>query len=477
MGRQKYSKLTPGNIAWPSEPIKILGIFVGHDKEFCYQKNWKNKLASLEHMLSAWTKRNLTVVGRINIIKTLGISKLLYNASILDVPENIIKEVDKIIFKFIWKNKSEKVKRKVMYGGYDQGGLRVSDFRSQVAAYKLKWFRRLYEKNDGDVEKWKILPLLYFENIGPLIVTANLSKVPLCLNIPPFYNSVAYAIQRFNESQLAIPVNYNSIMEQIIWGNKFICVKDKALYNRKWIDSGIIKIKDIVEKNNFITSEQLIDKLKFKHNWISEYTRIINAIPKEWKNTIYNHNICKNENNLNKNPLLSMTIRQLYNLLQKDRIQIPLKIQGKWEALLDQRQIDWKKVWYRKISMVKENRFKQLNFKLLHMIIPTKMQLYKWKIIDNYFCTRCKVADDELHYFYYCNNAKTLWCFIKKKFNLDRVPTLPNIILGTDSKFINDILNLGTFCIAKARTLKFYDKWKLASITSLFEIEYNKRHL
>ena len=37
---------------------------------------------------------------KINIVKTFRISKLIYNPSVLAVPENFIKKIDKLIFSF-----------------------------------------------------------------------------------------------------------------------------------------------------------------------------------------------------------------------------------------------------------------------------------------------------------------------------------------------------------------------------------------
>jgi exonuclease III len=51
-----------GNIKWSTDPIKTLGVYFGHDT---------NKFSS-------WSKRNLTMLGKITIIKTLILPKLAY---------------------------------------------------------------------------------------------------------------------------------------------------------------------------------------------------------------------------------------------------------------------------------------------------------------------------------------------------------------------------------------------------------------
>ena len=56
----------------------------------------------LKNVLNQWTTRNLTLIGRICIVKTLAISKLVYNTCVLNVPSNFAEKVNDICFKFIW---------------------------------------------------------------------------------------------------------------------------------------------------------------------------------------------------------------------------------------------------------------------------------------------------------------------------------------------------------------------------------------
>ena len=42
-------------------------------------------------MLNSWKRRKLTLHGQIKIVKTLGLSKLIYNTSVLVIPEHYVK--------------------------------------------------------------------------------------------------------------------------------------------------------------------------------------------------------------------------------------------------------------------------------------------------------------------------------------------------------------------------------------------------
>ena len=62
--------------------------------------------------------RNLTMIGRIHIIKTFILSKVQYNWSNDSVPRQFIKLLNRIIFKFIWNGKREKIKRTTLIKMY-----------------------------------------------------------------------------------------------------------------------------------------------------------------------------------------------------------------------------------------------------------------------------------------------------------------------------------------------------------------------
>ena len=65
--------------------------------------------------------RDLTLFGRVLIVKSLGISQLIYSASNVDVPNYVISTVKKRLFGFLWKNNRDKIKRVGLYQNYDKG--------------------------------------------------------------------------------------------------------------------------------------------------------------------------------------------------------------------------------------------------------------------------------------------------------------------------------------------------------------------
>ena len=111
LGSWKNNRETPFGFRWPRDPIKALGIFFSYDLHAATELNFIEKIRNLEKTLNSWKRRNLTLLGKINIVKTLGLSKLIYNTSVLVIPEQLIKEINSIIFNFIWDGKPPKIKK------------------------------------------------------------------------------------------------------------------------------------------------------------------------------------------------------------------------------------------------------------------------------------------------------------------------------------------------------------------------------
>ena len=103
----------------------MLGTFISYNEKENEKSNFTLKLQKLKTILDIWNWRNLTLFGRCLIMKSLGISQLVHTISSLDVPRECLGAANSAIFKFIWKNKKDKMKRKLMILDYDQGGLRA----------------------------------------------------------------------------------------------------------------------------------------------------------------------------------------------------------------------------------------------------------------------------------------------------------------------------------------------------------------
>ena len=92
LGSLRRNKSKPFGFKWPEESIVALGVSFSYNVDLTTQRNFEDKVTKLEKQLNLWRQRDLTLIGRITITKTLALAKLLYCASVLPVPKNIVQK-------------------------------------------------------------------------------------------------------------------------------------------------------------------------------------------------------------------------------------------------------------------------------------------------------------------------------------------------------------------------------------------------
>ena len=55
-----------------------------------------------------------TLLGRLQIIKTFAIPKFMFRASKIPLTKEVIKEINSVLIKFVWKSGKDKIKRKTL---------------------------------------------------------------------------------------------------------------------------------------------------------------------------------------------------------------------------------------------------------------------------------------------------------------------------------------------------------------------------
>ena len=78
-------------------------------------------------------------MDRVLLSKAEGLSRLVYPALSLYVDRKTCAAIDSLLFKFVWRNRTEYVKRKTLIRQYSEGGLNVLDFQTINSIFKINW--------------------------------------------------------------------------------------------------------------------------------------------------------------------------------------------------------------------------------------------------------------------------------------------------------------------------------------------------
>ena len=139
-----------------------------------------------------WKSRNLSLTGKILIIKVLGLSRFALLASLLSVPKEDIIKVNTLIYNFIWNGKIDKVKSTLLEQDIAKGGLKMLDFETMVKGAKIKWIKRYFEGEHAD---WKIMFETFCckENLN-VYLRSNFDMKELPISIPNYYTTRHYDV-------------------------------------------------------------------------------------------------------------------------------------------------------------------------------------------------------------------------------------------------------------------------------------------
>ena len=210
--------------------VKILGVHFTYDSRAKRRLNFDEIVTSIKQKLHIWRWRDLTIMGRIQIVKTFIIPIFLYRASMICSDQEFVKEVNKIIFDFIWKGK-DKVKRSVLVGDIEDGGLKAPHLMSMIETQRIICCKILA---CDEPSSWKTILLHYLKPVGgKLILCCNFDVKMLPIKLPPFYEdclkSFAKCSVAINHSEEAID-DRNAILQTILWNNRLIRIDGKVVF-------------------------------------------------------------------------------------------------------------------------------------------------------------------------------------------------------------------------------------------------------
>ena len=143
--------------------VKYLGIVISKDKIITENMNIGNSIDKCKPILNRWLQRDITIFGRVLLSKMDSLSRLVYPACSLPISARMIKSINTINFKFIWKNKCQYIRKDDMVKLYEEGGVNAIDFEVMNGVLKLKWLKAFV----SDVHSfWAIIPNMIFQKLG-----------------------------------------------------------------------------------------------------------------------------------------------------------------------------------------------------------------------------------------------------------------------------------------------------------------------
>ena len=404
-------------------PEKCLGIPMGKNKNL--SDFWDKVITKMTNKLGPWKMRNLTIFGRIHVVKSIALSIVLYAVEMTHMDKMYIDKIKKLIWEFIWEGKKVIVKHNVCMLPRILGGLGIPDFEILVKVRRIKTLINIIASKPED--NWSILAkkhIKYFDRLYSVdwfvLRCTDSSKDVNNSNIPEFYKECILNFQELCRLSRCKSVNE----DQIIWCNNSFVFLNDVLSFKHWSRDGLVFLSDVVSRGA-IFSENIEQKLTTKAAMIFEVAKLKVAlkdyfectfsVEDKGKTQISLSEICNYEFCLPsgyKKILTDLTSKDLFEILTC-RNKIEIRSVNYWKERFPD--LDFKLI-INKLFLCKSIYRKCLffNWRIFHGQLFTESALYRMNLSDGICCMCNSNREDLLHLIVNCANVSHVWIEVEK---------------------------------------------------------------
>ena len=406
--------------------------------------------------------------------KTFLIPKLLYVSSIIQTPMEIIKRMERMIFKFLWKG-PDKVTRNSVINSIKNGGFNLIDIETQIKALRLSWIPRILDSTRKG--PWKSYFNHYLKPYGgTFLLKCNYEFKDLTTLLNGFYSDLLLWWEEFRNT--FSDINY---AQRIIWNNKDIRIDNRSVFYKLYYESGIVYVRDLIFESDNKQSHDFYRQKGLKTDFLT-WTGLRLSVPKELRSFELLPEIDSinfKHNNIQFDVYVYRAkCKHFYKLLITAKAKLP----NMSKKLISDFDISnsLEEIYSLPKTVASETYIWSFQYRVLNYILYTNSKLFKIDLSLNDKCTFCGSSKEELyHLFLECSHAQIFWkTFSSWWFELAKeniTMTLKDIILGDLNRtdIVNYLTILGKLCIWECRKAGIYPDFNifLKKVKIKFETE------
>ena len=412
LGQNKHSNtvyLPDTKMQWNPSKFKLLGIWFTNDLSEITKINTADTFLEVKQLFRIWSKRINTPLGRVAILKSLILSKLIYLWILLpNPPHKEITELQNLCFEFVWDKKTDRIKRIYTVQNVDNGGIDIPKIDIYIPALKLTWIKKLYTGKP----KWKQILKANCPEIDTLDNYGSTHLLNSECNL--FWKDTFNAFTLFS-SNVTLGNEQEILSEPLFHNNRFQ-IGNKPFHFQKWTGKNIFFVKDLIDENGaFLNYTSFIKKYSVKINYLN-YMGCINSVKmyiKRYGIEISDRLGLETHKTMQLISYGKNGARVFYNIMLEKICILNIQAFANWERKLDTA-IDWETV-AKYVKRIKDVKLKWLQIRVCHNILVTNNILKKMGITNNNNCTFCDKEKDSIqHYLWYCMHAHTFWKELEK---------------------------------------------------------------
>ena len=232
--------------------------------------------SKVSNILRTWTKRNLSILGKINIINTLVASQFVHKMMVLPMmSKERILYYEKLFSNFLWGSAKPKISIATLQATSDCGGANLVNLLHCDYTIKSTWIQIL--KHDKSMQEiaYQNLSLQLREDIWKCNLKAE--DIQLCFSLS-FWTDVLFAWSSFNFSQV---IEGN----QILWYNSLIKINNKPIFWKEYYNKGLRYVSQLFTNGTPRNYKEI--NCIFGIGWL-QYYALLAAIPYQLRNMCQN---------------------------------------------------------------------------------------------------------------------------------------------------------------------------------------------
>ena len=141
MKKSQAKLYTRQELNWTNK-INVLGVHIRDDKEELLSVNYDSVFHKSVQTMEAWHNRNVSLLGKINIINSLVASLFVYKMSVLpSLPEDFVNKIEQKVNNFLWNSHKPKIPLAVLQMNKEDGGAKLVNLRIKDISLKATWVK------------------------------------------------------------------------------------------------------------------------------------------------------------------------------------------------------------------------------------------------------------------------------------------------------------------------------------------------
>ena len=266
----------------PVDKIKILGVWFSAN-ENCNRINTEAVEGKIRKTVDNWKQRDLTLKGKITVVKALLTSQLVYLFASDSIDEKVLNAIQSHIMKYVWRGRPPKVAKRTMILPVEKGGLNLPDVMNIYKANRISWMGRLVQLRENSFVKvlQKRLRVSVFD-MGKMKLDEEWINHR---QIPVFYKKMLKWFMALEITKE--PETGQAVREQPMWHNNFINVRGKSLVSSERVEKRVPLVDDFIGREGKVLSYETFTEQNegLLLNALT-YIGYCRAIPPTWKRLV-----------------------------------------------------------------------------------------------------------------------------------------------------------------------------------------------